>query len=291
MRRRVWCETLPHGEVAALGPLLARERIDLLLAVRPAQLDGLDALVRELRDTGVFVGLWPMLDDADGRWASVASCAKFVAFTDEVVRRAPSADEIVIDLEPPVETMVKWKSSRPSYRRSGPGAFDLARDTYRDHIVRWRHDRRVTTAVLPMLVFGGQWVQKLVGTPSDLPVDRHSVMAYTSLFEGWSRGLLSRRRSETLLVACARFARKRFGERAALSLGVVGVGAFGDEPSYRDPAELGRDVALATAAGIDELSVFDLGGMVRRGPIEAWLEAFTSPHPVSSSVGIKNARK
>jgi hypothetical protein len=99
-------------------------------------------------------------------------------------------------------------------------------------------------------------------------------MAYTSLFEGWSRGLVDRRRAETMLAMCARLTRFRFGERAGISLGTIGVGAFEDEPCYRSPAELARDVAIAAAAGITELSVFDLGGILRRAPAEAWLEAF-----------------
>jgi hypothetical protein len=53
----------------------------------------------------------------------------------------------------------------------------------------------------------------------------------------------------------------------------VGTGAFGDEPSYRSVDELRRDVAIATAAGITDLSLFDLGGILRRGPAAAWLEA------------------
>src|SRR5262249_46470035 len=97
--------------------------------------------------------------------------------------------------------------------------------------------------------------------------------AYTSLLEGWSRGLVDRRRAEALLGACARLARRRFGDRAGLSLGAVGAGAFGNEPAYRTVDELARDVAIARRAGIEELSLFELGGIVRRAPIEPWLDA------------------
>jgi hypothetical protein len=56
----------------------------------------------------------------------------------------------------------------------------------------------------------------------------------------------------------------------------VGTGAFGDEPTYRSPAELADDVAVARGAGVDDLALFDLGGVLRRPPAEAWLEAFTA---------------
>jgi hypothetical protein len=268
----VWCETLAFGDLPPLVPLLARYRVDLLLAVRPWQLGEVGAVVARARDAGVFVAVWPMLADADGRWASVATAAKLVAFGDELLARA-GADEIILDLEPPLAQLKKWKDLRPAWTaRSGYGA---AKGTLVDAIARWQ-PRRVTTAVMPFLAaeLAGEWMQRLLGTPvSELPVARHSVMAYTSLFEGWSRGLVGRRRAELLLAGTARLAQQRFGARAGLSLGTVGTGAFGDEPSYRDVAELARDVAIARRAGIAELSLFELGGIVRRAPAEAWLDA------------------
>lgn len=276
----MWCETLSFDEVVApaVATLLARYRVDLLLAVRPWQLDDVGAVVARLRDAGVFVGVWPMLADADGRWASVQSCARFVAFADAVLARAPGADELILDLEPPLRRMTGWKTGRPTFRQTpSPRAYAAARAAYVAAVTRWRAERRVTSALVPVLVAErGQWMQRVLGTPAtDLPVDRHSVMAYTSLFEGWSRGLVTRRRAEALLGVCARLARRRFGDQAALSLGTIGTGAFGDEPCYRDVAELRRDVEVAVAAGVDELSLFDLGGMLRRGPAEAWLDALT----------------
>lgn len=275
----MWCETLAYDEVArpALAALLRERAIDLLLAVRPEQLGALDPVVRGLQAAGVFVGLWPMVDDADGRWASVSSAGPLLAFAERVIAAAPTCDELILDLEPPIATMTAWKAGRPgplhlpSRRR-----FRDARTAYADAVTRWRAERRVTTAILPSLAaeLGGEWLEWLSGTPmSALPVDRHSVMAYTSLFEGWSRGVIGRRGAEALLVTCARLLRLRFGERAAISLGCVDTGALGDEPAYRDPGELARDVALARAAGLTEISVFDLGGMIRRGPAERWLDA------------------
>jgi hypothetical protein len=274
----VWCETLPWPEVARpeLARLLTGHRIELLLAVRPWQLPEVADLVDRLRGAGVFVGLWPMLADEDGRWASVASSARFIGLVDALLARAV-VDEVVIDLEPPMAVMSRWLDGRPTWRQTpSPAAYGAARAALVDAIGRWRQGRRVTTAVMPMVVaeLRGEWMERLLGTPvSALPVDGHSIMAYTSLFEGWSRGLLDRRRAELTLGLCGRLARRRFGPLAGLSLGTVGTGAFGDEPSYRSVDELRRDVAIATAAGITDLSLFDLGGILRRGPAAAWLEA------------------
>jgi hypothetical protein len=275
----VWCETLTFEDVArpAVSRLLVTHQVDLLLAVRPWQLPEVTDVVDRLRGAGVFVGLWPMLADEDGRWASVASCARFIALVDEVLARAPRVDEVIVDLEPPIEVMNRWKAGQPTWRQTpSPRAYGVARDAYAAAVARWRAQHRVTTAVMPMLVaeLRGQWIQRVLGTPaSALPVDRHSVMAYTSLIEGWSHGWIGRRRAEAVLSVCARLARMRFGPRAALSVGTVGPGAFGDEPCYRGVDELARDVALARAAGIEEIALFDLGGVLRRPPAEAWFAA------------------
>ncbi len=276
----MWSETVPYDELvrSEVVDLVTRHRLDLLLAVRPWQLAEVGDVVRRFRDRGVFVGLWPMLADDDGRWVNARSTPAFIPFADAVLDAAPEADELILDLEPAKAQLEKWKEWRPTWRQTpSPGRYAEAREELVEATRRWHRDRRITTAVLPLLAFElrGEWVQRAVGTPATaLDVDRHSVMAYTSLIEGWSRGLIDRRRAETMLSVCARLARVRFGARAALSLGTVGVGAFEDEPSYRSPVELARDVAIAISAGIDELSLFDLGGMLRRPPAHAWLEAF-----------------
>lgn len=301
---------LPFAELSpALLEKLAARQIDLLLAVRPWQLAEIAAVVSRARAAGVYLGLWPMLGDEHGRWASVRSMVGFIALADEVIARAPDIDELVIDLEPPHEVLARWKALRPAfptaqgYREASEAlAAAIARWRYRDpcppagqegnsselssrrlHAARppaGQRDSiellRVTTAVLPLLAIelGGEWMQRALGTPATrLPVDMHNVMAYTSLYEGWSRGLVGRRRAELLLAITARAARARFGPRVGLSLGCVGPGAFGDEVGYRDVRELQRDVAIATRAGIEELALFDLAGVVRRGDVDAWLDA------------------
>ena len=130
----------------------------------------------------------------------------------------------------------------------------------------------------------GGW-QRLLGTPVDgLGWASAGPMLYTSLFEGWSRGLVDRQSARALLARGCVAARARFGAAASVSLGCVGPGALETEPVYRSMGELADDVALARAAGIDDLALFDLGGVFRRSargapPPEAWLDAFVETPP------------
>jgi hypothetical protein len=105
------------------------------------------------------------------------------------------------------------------------------------------------------------------------------VMLYTSMIEGWSRRVFGREDARSLLAWFATRSRERLGSRAAVSLGAVGTGALQSEPVYRSPKELADDVGIARAAGVDDLALFDLGGVVARPPIEGWLEPFAYTPP------------
>jgi hypothetical protein len=276
---------LPYADLhrPAVRGLLRRFGLSLTLAVRPWDLQDLGDLLPVLAGDGIAVGLWPMLADGDGRWASVASWTAFERFLDTLLLslspRLP--EELVLDLEPPFSRLEAWKDGRLALLpRASHGAYARTAAAMTATVERLRaRGVRVRTAILPFLVFDAPMnpMHRLLGTPAlEIPADAHSLMAYTSLFEGWSRGALDRRRAESLLYGCARGAARRLGDGASVSLGVVGTGAFGDEPTFRSPEELARDVALVRAAGISDIALFDLAGVLSRPPAEGWLDAFAS---------------
>lgn len=284
-RRRVWCETLPLSELAdpALLRSLARHGIDVLAAVRPDDLPRVAPLLSAARAGDVTVGLWPMLDDREGRWASAHNHTRFDAFVDETLRAAaphPVA-ELALDLEPPIGLVSAWLGTRGATALpAGPlrAALGPAHATLRRRLdATTERGVAVSAAVIPMVVLddarAAGW-QRLLSTPVDhLPWSHVSVMAYTTMFEGWSGGALGRADARWMLATCCRRARARYGAAAGISLGAVGIGALGNEPIYRSPEELRDDVAVAVAEGIDTLTLFDLAGALRRPPLEAWLEA------------------
>ncbi len=291
-RRRVWCETLPLASLAQSDTqrLLARYRLELIAAVRPNDLSEVPRLLATSRDNGVRVGLWPMIDDSEGRWLSARNTDSFDAFVAALLStcegtRAPA--EIAFDLEPPIglvsQVFSAVKTASPRTARLGE-PLSIARESFAATIERVRaRGIEPTAAVVPMVLFdaqhgrGAPW-QRAMGTPVDgLPWSHVSAMAYTSIFEGWSRGALRRVDAVSLLAECCRLAIARFGARAGVSLGAIDTGALGDEPIYRSPAELAEDVAIATSCGVQDLTLFDLAGALRRGPAERWLDAFTAP--------------
>ena len=297
--RRIYCELLPYDDLTrprVLG-LLARYRLSLVLAVRPWQLDALTDVSRALADHGVPLSLWPMLADEDGRWVNVDNAPSF----SDLVRRAcdrvgdPGPSEVLFDLEPPFDDVRGLTDSDAggghalrALRRMGVAAARarFAKGAGQLHgLVRELDAREVATssAVWPLAALDDAqdpaW-QTLLGTPVDgLGLGRVSVMMYTSIIQGWSRGALSRADVLALLHGCCLRARKRWGDGGGVSLGAVGVGAFSDEPIYRDPGELAADVGVALAAGATDLTLFDLTSELAREPAEAWLDAFVSDEP------------
>ena len=127
-RSRIYSETLAWSEVVRPSTiaLLARFRLELVLAVRPWDLPALGDTAKTLRDAGIPLSAWPMLADEDGRWVSVHNAHEFRSFALRRLRaRGPPAD-VLFDLEPPfaqaraLAQMLVRVSRHRIARRRGP---------------------------------------------------------------------------------------------------------------------------------------------------------------------------
>jgi hypothetical protein len=292
-RRGVWAEHLDPTALRdpALLRLLARHGVELVAAVRPGDLREVPSLVAAARSHAVPLSLWPMLDDADGRWLSAANADVFTAYCRdlaEVIANEPGPlPAIVLDLEPPIARMRRFIDHPLAslVRRPRAPSPDLG------GIVGILQDAGVQpwAAIVPLVAADPVqsdgparprgW-QRLLETPIDRhPFARVSAMLYSSLAQGYSRGLLSRDDVRAVLFEAARACARRFGARASASVGAVGPGALGDERTYDSPEHLADDVALVRAAGIDDITLFELAGILDRPPPERWLDALRHTAP------------
>lgn len=260
--------------------------MQILVAVTPGSLPGLPAVIGDYQDAGVALGLWPMLDDSDGRWGSTFNAARYSDFVLRVAELVPPGTTMALDLEPPIHLV------RRVLRGDGSALTELLRAGSRDEgvrvlrqlIERLRARGLQLLAAVPPIVLGDgkstpawQW---LMGTPfAELSFDVLSVMSYTSLLEGYSGGLLPRGAALSLHAQTSSKAHLLWPAQASISLGVVGDGALGDERPYRGLDELTEDVAIARACGVDDLGLFDLSGVLRQQQPEAWLDAFAYTEP------------
>ncbi|HZO12904.1 MAG TPA: hypothetical protein VFB62_06590 [Polyangiaceae bacterium] len=263
--------------------LLRERQLELMVAVTPDRAADVSDVIKACHDAEVRVGLWPMLAHADGRWPNVHNAEAFAVFVHRLLEMRERADELAIDLEPPIHefrALLALEAAIITHmlRRRG-----VKRGTAKlRELLAQLNGMPTTAAFVPMVLADRHehgW-QRFLGTPiAGLDFTRLSPMLYTSLFEGYSRGLLRRREAVALLDAGARTSARRFGARAGVSLGVIGSGILGDEPTYRDVSELAEDVSIARAAGIDDILVYSLDGVLARPPAEPWLDAIVDPPP------------
>lgn len=308
MTIRVWCETVSYDVLRSeeTVALLVRHGVAPIIAVRPGQEAALPEVLARHWDAGLSPSVWPMLSDEAGRWGSSWNLGPYSEWTLRVAGmvRAPTGlgAEVALDLEPPIALVAGALSARP-VQGDSTGNHDASAVPRWRWLDRERSERSaaaalrylldtlhaqgfaVMAAVAPCVVFDplpssvaaalapAGW-QRALGTPVDgLPWDHVSVMAYTSMLAGWSRGALDRTAALALFRSICRHTAQRFGPRASVSVGAVGTGALGDEPVCASARELAEDVAVARACGIDDLALFDLGGVLDRPPAEAWFEA------------------
>lgn len=266
--------------------LLARFGLEVAIAVRPREVELAAEHAGRAREHGVRAALWPMIEDGDGRWLSAANAGVFAGFVREVRALAPEVD-VVLDLEPPFSLV---RGALDGRRGAAWGLLALARETEErregvraiEALCRDLHasGARLTLGVVPFVLLDGDgrggW-GRVFGAPWGLPASHVNVMLYTTLLEGYSRGMFRREDARALLAEGCRAAARSFGARASVSIGAAGAGALGDEPTYPEPAALADDAAIALASGVTDLWLFDLGGVLSRGAPERWLSAFTSP--------------
>lgn len=293
VRRWVWAEDVPFSVLndVALLRLLQRRRLGLVTSVRPGEHERLAPLLHATRENDVPLSLWPMLRDDAGRWLSASNTGRFIALYRDLMavvdRAATSPVAMVFDLEPPIDDVRRMLRGRfTALGRPKTASTDLA---LRGLVARLRQ-RNIETwaAVVPTVLYDAPlrrgW-QHLLGTPVDgLDFAWVSPMLYTSLLQGYSRGFIRRGDALAWLARSALRCRQRFGSRASVSLGAVGVGALGDEQLFASPAELATDVDIVLAAGIEHLALFDLGGVLARSPPEPWLDALCRPKPATMPI-------
>lgn len=309
---RVWSELASYETLGSPRTLdlLERHRLFALVAVQPQHLPDLPALLERFAARKIELGLWPMLADHEGRWFNRRNAARFRQHTESVLEMAlPSSrstvKEIALDLEPHIEEMRAFLSWRPSFFAKVVRRGDSFLHTKKllgglvDEI-RARGLRALAAVMPPIALPHGERWERRFGTPvRELAWDHVSVMAYTSMIEGWSKGTLQRRHAVAALDRLARETKRAFGERGGISLGAVGIGAFGNEPIYRSVSELEEDVVVARDRGIGDLTLFELAGVLSRPHPEAWLSALgtvtsrgaapASSLRVSAAIGVLDA--
>lgn len=288
---RFFVETMPLA--ALLDPALlsraAQAADGLVVAVRPTDRQ-LDRVVAALRDAGLAVTLWPMLEDAAGRWCTTENSGAFVAFAERVRRDAGlrANDALLLDLEPPwrlLDAVARgrvgqaWAAHRElvSWRSRTIARAERELSEYVTELKAGAID--VHTAELPWALVAPGWARAF-GVPHVGAAATRGVMLYTSMIEGYSRRMLGRAGAVRGLRRLGARALTWLGPDAELQLGAVGTGALAHEPVYRAASELAEDLTAVLELGCRRIAVFELGGILRRPDADLWLSTCAAARDV-----------
>ena len=289
----VWSEFLPPQEVSGQLPALARFEADLYLAVQPDDLgEDLLALLREAKTQNVGVRLWPQLPDL-GVWINETNAVEFGVYVFELLEwmaaNDVSVDWIIFDLEPSFEYAEQLRGTLSEEGLAGvldllaahrvPEDFEAARRTIAE-IVEQLHsvDVRAMAVTLPWMIDdladSDADLQDIFDTPlAGIGWDKISVMAYRPWFSDFVGASLS----PGFVGSYAESIAALFGDRAQVAIGNISSPGLLLPQGYSDPFDVTRDVAAARSAGVADVSLYSLDGMVLAGGAERWLAAASGP--------------
>lgn len=279
---------------------MSKYDLALDLAVTSEDLDKEHAdLIKLYNEEDIEVGLWPLMDHGSGYWVSEHNCKEYSGLLDEVFEFSKendlNIDNIAVDLEPPVYQVLKIKNgSLPNKLKTtmeilktnlndkkfeeAISEFGEIRDKIKDH------GAESLAAIFDLTMldhYSNQGnFQKLLGTPVlDIKWDHVSPMLYGSVLKGYSKGVINQGDVESWIYSRCKDTRKIFGNRSAVSLGLTSTGEFENEPYYRKPTQLKPDVQAAKVAGVNEISIWGLEGILNSEDPEKWFKTISKAQP------------
>ncbi|HOO55852.1 MAG TPA: hypothetical protein PLN69_03450 [bacterium] len=295
MNIRVWAEYFSPEEALdkKVTDLLKKYDVTLGMAFPPGSInDSYAAMLAEYQQLGIPVMLWVLLPDESGYWACESNANEFTGYTSKIF---DWADEkgfgipwLAVDLELPHGQMERMKNAKglgvlksiysTIAENRNRGRFYTASAEY-NRLIETLHSRgtRVLTAaasqVAEDILTGTIGTQDIMETPiSTVNFDVISFMIYTSMISGYSKGLISPRDARWYLYRVMQDMKEMIWDRAGVSIGVTYTGKLGDEPYYESPEQLKPDMQAVKAALIEDISIFNLEGIVRSPQPEAWFE-------------------
>ena len=291
---RICVERLPLGELRRpeTRRLLARYRVAPIVAAPPEGDDAaILAAVAELAGDGLsHAAVWPLLPRAEGYWPSEREPARFAARVEALLGRGAAPPWILVDLEPPFAEMkaVTDAARVPAivWRNLSPRRFGAARAAFAALAGRLRASGTRTFACAAPLcggdfAGGGRFWQDAWESPLlEVGWDAVGLMVYTTLLATRSGPLLDEASARRFAFRAARATVRRFGTGAAALIGLCGGGVLEDEAEYDDPEQLRLDAAAVRAAGVTDLTLYALEGVLAKASPERWLEAFVAPGAV-----------
>ncbi len=284
---------LPYSEVQKQIPVLMGKNATLYLQVKEDDLgkQELKEILKDVKEQGLKIIIWPLLPEEDGPWANDMNYEKFTDLMTKVINYLSEEkvmpEYLVVNMENTAAQMdtVKEYLKVKDYKsiinillkNLDREKFDAAVLAYKN-LVDLLHLRgyKVMITTYPFMLDdmqdGDPHIQDLANIPiSGIDWDAYTFTPYRTAYSGD----FSTTFSPYIVYDYGVAARERYKEKARLALGVVGETSHG--PGYTSPEDLNKDIAAAKAAGIENIDIFFLKGMIDEGDVGTWINPDVEP--------------
>ncbi len=298
---RFWAELINPPEIVGALDLLREHDAGVAAAVYPVSLTrkNLNAF-RKLKEAGIELTFWPLMEEEKGYFPGERNMTEYSAMVRNLVewaqRNDAAPDMLAVDLEPPIQQMHDVTGATDRYSRVmgflGAMRDNLDRERYLrakadlEALNSWVRERGIRTisAVMPWVGLELEGEHELIQDMSETPVagiawDVISPMLYVTMLDGMAGAAMNSRDANWLVYDSCLKMREKYGERAGVSLGLTGSGVLEDEPTFRRPEELLVGVQAALAAGVRDVSVYSLEGILDRRDPASWFTALRAAKP------------
>ena len=303
MKMRVWYEYFETEEAVAPDTVNLLKKYDVSVGLafpHGSMNEDYARILSTYHDQGIATALWVLLPDEQGYWPNERNVVEFSDYVRRVFDWAEenkfALPEIAVDLEPPIYQMEALKKAANPRERINVlrKCFGENRDHGRFYDASHRFEElnefihaRGSRTLCPVpshivldVATGGIGVQDLLETPiTTVNWDMLSAMIYTSMLVGYSKGTISQKDARWYLYSVMREFKEKYWERAGVSIGVTYTGKLGDEPYYDKPEDLLPDMKAAKAALIDDITIYNLEGILRSPRPGAWFDMLLEAEP------------
>ena len=249
-----WCEFPGQVDFTKLNRLISF-KASIYFAVRSR--NEFLAIKKKIKNKNISIGAWPILEKRNGYWFSGFIAKKDIDRLDDF-----AGLNMKIDIEPPI------------YH----GKHSLLKDIIwflRHSIVEGKNNSYLSMKIKKLhgdLIVSGfllpNFIRKRYGDYSIASYHgrryAENYICYTTFFPRFFRGLIRQ-------IYCSII--KRIGKKNFFAIGLTNSGIFGNEPAYENINEFKKDLAMAKKAGVKNLCVYSIEGILKRNDAEKWLLA------------------
>lgn len=278
--------------------LFSRYGISICLCVRDDQLgDELDKLYDVYEAEGVAILLWPLLPMKDGLYLNKHTVEIYLDYLDVLFKWAQDnkhkIEAIVIDIEPSYippkpgeEPPGLWKNVKRIIKDLDKKSFNASIPKFKNIVEKLhKNDCLAVVATFPFVIDdkkkGRHGFEDLFGGPvTTVEWDYIAIMMYTSWFVEIGKSLgISWDSAHYLAHDYALDVLKLWGDRGAVAVGVTNPGQGHEKVLYRSADEIAPALSAVRAAGIKNIGIYDLKGILESDDPEAWFKCLNEAEP------------